>query len=214
MSDFYALADLKIDELNRAMVSRFEAVKRQLRKKKNGDSFDPLLVSRELTSLYRQLDADFRYELRLLAKEQYAEMGESVGLEEPDEGFEDLFIAHILTEPDPITHYAYDAELLRKRDRAIEAVNAVSGAQNKQSEMDKAMRLFSQMTGQYIDTVAYEAAVKAYRDAGIRYVKWVTQKDEKVCAECEAKGGKIYLIDKIPKRPHWRCRCYIVPLNK
>lgn len=214
MSDFYALADLKIDELNRSMVSRFEAVKRQLRKKKDGDSFDPLLVSRELTALYRQLDADFRYELRLLTKEQYAEMGKSVGLEEPDEGFEDLFLAHILTEPDPITHYAYDAELLRKRDRAIEAVNAVSGAQNKQAELDKAMRFFSQMTGQYIDTVAYEAAVKAYKDAGIRYVKWVTQTDEKVCAECEAKSGKIYPIDKIPKRPHWRCRCECRPLNK
>lgn len=214
MSDFYALADLRIDELNRAMLKRFETAKQQMRKKKGGDSFDPLLVSQTVTALYRQLDADFRYELYLLADEQYAEMAESVGLEEWDEGFEDLFLERILSEPDPITHYAYDAELLRKRDRAIEAINAVSGPRNKQEELDKAMRLFSQMAGQYIDTVAYEAAVKAFKDAGIKYVKWVTQKDEKVCATCGPMNGKIYLIDKLPNRPHWRCRCYITPLDK
>lgn len=84
MSDFYALADLRIDELNRAMLRRFETAKQQMRKKKDGDSFDPLLVSQTVTTLYRQLDADFRYELYLLADKQYAEMAESVGLEEWD----------------------------------------------------------------------------------------------------------------------------------
>lgn len=213
MSDFYAIADLRIDELNKLTLGRFEAAERQLRRKKDGASYDPLLVSQVLTALYQQLDADFRHELYLLADEQYEEMAGSVGLEELDVGFEDLFLEDILSKPDTITHYAYDAELLRKRDRAIEAVNAVSGVQNKQAELDKAMRFWAQMAGQYADTVAYEAAIKAYKDAGIKYVKWVTQNDEKVCADCESKSGKLYQIGKIPKRPHWRCRCYVIPLN-
>lgn len=214
MSDFYALADLKIDELNKLALGRFEAAKRQLRRKKDGVSFDSLLVSQVLTALYKQLDTDLRYELYLLADEQYEEMADSVGLEELDEGFEDLFLENILSNPDPITHYVYDAEVFRKRDRAIEAINAVSGVQNKQAELDKALRLYSQMAGQYVDTVAYEAAIKAFKDAGIKYVKWVTQKDEKVCVECDSRDGKIYPISKLPVRPHWRCRCECRPLNK
>ena len=214
MSDFYALADLRIDELNKLTLGRFEAVKRQLRRKKDGVSFDALLVSQVLTALYKQLDTDLRYELYLLIEEQYEEMADSVGFEELDEGFEDLFLENILFKPDPITHYAYDAELLRKRDRAIEAVNAVSGVQNKQDELDKALRLYSQMVGQYVDTVAYEAAIKAFKDAGVKYVKWVTQKDEKVCVECDSRDGKIYPINRLPARPHWRCRCECKPLNK
>lgn len=214
MSDFYALADLKIDELNKLTLGRFEAAKRKLRRKKDGVAFDALLVSQVLTALYKQLDTDLRYELYLLADEQYEEMADSVGLEEQDEGFEDLFLENILSKPDPITHYAYDAEVLRKRDRAIEAVNAVSGVQNKQAELDKALRFWAQMVGQYADTVAYEAAVKAFKDAGVKYVKWVTQKDEKVCVECDSRDGKIYPINRLPARPHWRCRCYVTPLNK
>lgn len=214
MSDFYALADLRIDELNKLTLGRFEAAKRQLRRKKDGVSFDALLVSQVLTALYRQLDTDLRYELYLLADEQYEEMADSVGLEELDEGFEDLFLENILSKPDPITHYAYDAEVLRKRDRAIEAVNAVSGVQNKQDELDKALRFWAMCAQQYCDIVAYQAAIKAFKDAGVKYVKWVTQKDEKVCVECDSRDGKIYPINRLPARPHWRCRCYVTPLNK
>ncbi len=214
MSDFYKYADLRIDELNRLIIGRFEAAKRQMRKKKDGVAYDPLLVNQVLTALYRQLDSDTRYELIFLLDEQYEDMADSVGLEELDDGFEDLFLENILSKPDSITHYAYDSEVLRKRDRAIEAVNSVSGVQNKQYELDKAMRLWSQQTQQYCDTVAYEAAVKAYKAAGIKYVKWVTQKDNRVCVECDSRNGKIYPINKLPPRPHWRCRCYITVLGK
>lgn len=214
MTDFYALADLKIDELNRLTISRFEAAKRQLRKKKDGVSYDPLFVTQLVTSLYRQLDADTRYELYLLAEEQYETFATELGVEELDEGFEDLFLENILSTPDPITRYSYDAEVLRKRDRAIEGVNAVTGVQKKQAELDKAICFWCQMTGQYLDNVAYEAAVKAFKDAGIKYVKWLTMEDARVCADCKSRNGKIYPIDKLPSRIHWRCRCYFEKLNK
>ena len=210
MSDFYALADLKIDELNILTINRFETVKRRLRKQK----YDTLIVTQLITALYQQLDADTRYELYLLADEQYDTFAQELGVEELDEGFEDLFLENILSKPDPITRYTYDTEILRKRDRAIEGINAVTGTLKKQFELDKAMRFFSQMQQQYIDNVAYEAAIKAFKDAGVKYVRWVTQKDDKVCADCEAKDGKIYPIDNIPQRPHWRCRCECIPLSK
>lgn len=214
MTDFYALADLRIDELNKLTIGRFEAVKRQLRKKQNGVAFDPLLVTRLLTSLYVQIDTDAKYEMYLLAEEQYETFAEELGVEELDEGFEDLFLENILSNPDPITKYTYDTEVYRKRDRAIEAVNATTGVQKKQAELDKAMRFLSQMFEQYIDNVAYEAALKAFKDAGIKYVKWITMADDRVCADCKARNGKIYPIDKLPPKSHWRCRCQCIPLNK
>lgn len=208
MTDFYALADLRIDELNKLTIGRFESVKRQLRKKQDGISFDPLLVTRLLTTLYVQLDTDARYEMYLLAEEQYDTFAEELGVEELDEGFEDLFLENILSKPDPITKYTYDTEVYRKRDRAIEAVNATTGVQKKQAELDKAMRFLSQMFQQYLDNVAYEAALKAFKDAGIKYVKWHTQEDDRVCADCKTRNGKVYAIDKLPSRSHYRCRCY------
>lgn len=214
MTDFYALADLRIDELNKLTIGRFEAVKRQLRKKQNGVAFDPILVTKLLTTLYTQLNADARYEMYLLAEEQYETFAEELGVEELDEGFEDLFLENILSKPDPITKYTYDTEVYRKRDRAIEAVNATTGVQKKQAELDKAMRLWSQGTGQYLDNVAYEAALKAFKDANVKYVKWHIQQDEKVCAECKPRDGKIYAINKLPSRPHYRCRCWLSTLNK
>lgn len=214
MKDFYKFADLRIDELNKLTLERFETAKRQLKRKKDGVLFDALLVSQVLTELYEQLDADTRYELYLLADEQYDTFAQELGVEELDEGFEDLFLENILSKPDPITRYTYDTEILRKRDRAIEGINAVTGSLKKQFELDKAMRFLNQMQQQYIDNVAYEAAIKAFKDAGVKYVRWVTQKDDKVCADCEAKDGKIYPITSVPPRPHWRCRCFCTPLSK
>lgn len=212
MTDFYALADLRIDELNKLTIGRFESVKRQLRKKQDGISFDPLLVTKLLTTLYTQLNTDARYEMYLLAEEQYETFAEELGVEELDEGFEDLFLENILSKPDPITKYTYDTEVYRKRDRAIEAVNATTGVQKKQAELDKAMRFWSQMTGQYLDNVAYEAALKAFKDAGSKYVKWITMDDDRVCDDCKSRNGKIYPIDKLPPRSHWRCRCKLAKL--
>lgn len=209
MTDFYALADLKIDELNKLTIGRFDAVKRRLRKKRDGIAYSPMAVNEYIGSLYRQLDMDARREFLELAEEQYEAIATDLGVEELDEGFEDLFLENILSTPDPITKYVYDAEVFRKRDRAIESVNATTGVTKKQAELDKAMRLWSQGVQQYVDNVAYEAAIKAFKDAGVKYVKWIAQDDDRVCAECEKRNGKIYPINRLPIRPHYRCRCYI-----
>lgn len=214
MTDFYALADLKIDELNKLTIGRFEAVKRQLRKKKDGVAYDPLMVNKSITSLYRQLDADTRRELEELAVEQYKSFAKDLDEEELDDEFEDLFLEKILSTPDPITKYAYDAEMLRKRDRAIESVNATTGVMKKQAELDKALRFWAQMYQQYADNVAYEAAIKAFKDAGVKYVKWVTMEDDRVCPDCHKRDGKIYHINNLPVKPHWRCRCALQKLSQ
>ena len=60
---------------------------------------------------------------------------------------------------------------------------------------------------------AVKAIEIALKDAGVEEVEWVTQQDEKVCAECEPLDGQIFKIDKVPMLPrHYGCRCYIIPV--
>lgn len=196
--NFYKYSDLKFDELNKMIVRRFNSAKREVKKKKYKDNFQTL------SALYKKLDADARYHLKQLVSQQYRYIGKEIGLKELDDEFEDLFLENILTAPDPITLYSYESEVYRKRDRAVEGTDA----SHKTAELDKSMRLWSQMVGQYADNVSYMAAVKAYEDAGIKYVRWVTQRDDRVCNTCEERDGRIYPVAALPTRPHWRCRCW------
>lgn len=118
----------------------------------------------------------------------------------------------LLTEPNAVTHYAYETEALRKRDRATEAVNAVPARSDKNYELQKAMRYWSQQTGFYIDIIADEAALQAMKDAGVKKVRWITQHDEKVCNECDPLDQKVFDIDHVPEKPHPRCRCWLEPV--
>lgn len=122
------------------------------------------------------------------------------------------YVSKLLSEPNPVTGYSYDNEVTRKRDRCEEAVVSASGKSAKQAEMKKALRLWTQMTQQYADAVSDGANLQALTAAGVQYVKWITQKDERVCNTCKERNGKIYRIERVPDKPHWRCRCYLLKL--
>lgn len=123
----------------------------------------------------------------------------------------EAYLAGVLTEPNERTHYAYDAESLRKRDRAVEAINSEPQKSKKDLEFEKAMRYWSQQTGFYIDIVADEMALKAMKDCGVLKVMWKTQEDEKVCEDCHELDGQIFDIDDVPPK-HLRCRCWLKPV--
>ena len=120
----------------------------------------------------------------------------------------------LLSNPNPITGYSYENEIPRKRERCEEAVNAASGKSKKQTELDKALRFWSQMTGQYADNVNDDANITALKEANVKYVRWNTQEDERVCGACDDRNGKIYRIDRVPDKPHWRCRCWLSPVSE
>lgn len=119
----------------------------------------------------------------------------------------------ILTGYDPVTGYVYEHEVDRKRSRTTEAVISAQDAGSKAVALDKALRYWGDMVQQYGVTVADEARLKAFRDAGIKRVRWVTVPDERRCEECRERHGTIYDIDKVPPKPHWGCRCYLVPVR-
>lgn len=194
---------MAIDELNRIAVRRFDRVKRLLAK--NSDEF---LIVRYLTSLYAELDDETRKSLEELSEAEY-----EAYREDDDDMLEDLFLERILADPDPVTKYSYDAEVLRKRDRAIEAAIASRSTSERNAELDKALRLWSQMTNQYCDNVSDAAVIQALKNNGVKYVMWNTERDDRVCEDCKERDRKIYPITNIPFKLHWRCRCWLTRVS-
>ena len=66
---------------------------------------------------------------------------------------------------------------------------------------------------QMADTVTDAARAKAFGDAGVGQVRWITQHDERVCKICRPRDGVIYPLDAVPPKHH-NCRCYLIPLAR
>lgn len=209
----YRLADKTIAALNKKIAARFGRTKRSLLL----DNFDELSVYRGMESLYKGLNSDnetaFRELYAARYKELYLYLKHSWPGEDELDDLVEIYLANLLTDPNPVTHYAYDSEVLRKRDRAIEAVNSVPTKSEKDYEFEKAMRYWSQQTGFYIDIIADEAALQSMKDCGVKKVRWHTQEDKKVCDECKERNNKVYDIDAVPEKDHPRCRCWLSPVQ-
>jgi SPP1 gp7 family putative phage head morphogenesis protein len=106
----------------------------------------------------------------------------------------------------PVTKYIYKNEMERKRSRFAEGVIA---SETPKEEVALAQRLMIATNKQFAEDATFEAAILAYKDNGVRKVRWVTAEDDRRCKECKARHGKIYPIDNIPPKPHRYCRCYI-----
>jgi SPP1 gp7 family putative phage head morphogenesis protein len=82
-----------------------------------------------------------------------------------------------------------------------------------QESLRKAANLWWTQTVQYGISTVDEATLKGFKDMGVKDVRWIAADDEKTCPECGARDNQIYKIDKIPPKPHYGCRCYIVPVK-
>lgn len=175
--------------------------------------FDELNVISEVDSLYKGLYSDNWKKFKELFAARYIEMllylmvkASKFPTDDEIDELAEIHMAKLLSEPNEVTHYTYDTEVYRKRDRAKEAINSVNGKVLKQIEMDKHIRYWSAMTGWYLDFTSQDAEIQAFKDAGIERVQRHEMKDDKVCAVCKKADGAIYDIDHIPPLDHLRCR--------
>lgn len=213
----YKIADKAIKQLNRTIVREFD----QATDKMLIAGFDELNVIGACKDLYADIDKAarkkyqelfvlrYRELFRWLSDNRYTE--ESVPDEDTIEQIAELHIASLLWTVNPITRYAWDTEILRKRDRATEAVNAVSGKGNKQEELAKHRRYVAAQAGYYADLSSQEAELQAYKDSGVRLLVRHEENDEKTCIKCLEADGRVYPIDKIPPIPHLHCRRWFTP---
>lgn len=188
----YEYTDKIITYIDKQLVARYARLKSLL-------SFDELNVLGEVNTLYREVQSVVRKVFVLLANKVYS------STKETDFGsIDEQWVDALLDGYDPVSKYVFNHEMDRRCARLIEAIIA---SDNKAQEIDSALRGMSFMCRLYADRITDEATMKAYNDDGEDYVKWVSEKDERVCSVCGKRDGKIYEIDNVPTDPHPNCRC-------
>ena len=201
MSGYYDLTDKAIDILNRRAVKRFEDAKDEAALAK----FDELNVLEVTRTLYDQLRKDNQDVFLELAQERYQE-AEPHGEKPPDLAW----LLALLAAYNAVTKVIYDNDVDRKRQYTAEGINSSTA---KVTEFRRGLHYWADLTATYGDIVTDESTLKAYRDARVKKVRWVTAGDEKVCETCRERNGKIYSINSIPPKPHRRCRCVYEPMR-
>lgn len=203
----FQYADAAIRYMNRRNLRSFSRLK-QL-------DFDELNILNAVTDIYRDVVRMAKKKYLGIAKLAFIDAMIAAGKSEKeaeklsDESITVDYILEMLDEYDPVTLYQFLPEIERKKQRLIEALIA---AHNKNDEINKALRYLTLQLSQYADKAEIEATLTAFREAGVKRVRWITQEDEKVCKTCAPRDGKVYPINKVPPRPHYRCRCELVPV--
>ncbi len=203
--NLYARADQAIKEMNRQNLKAFNKLKLA--------KWDELNVIRQVNTTYEESTRRAIRKYYEIAVEAYIvalyqmKMDKKRATEMADETIDLTWVYEFLEDVDPVTLYEFFSERDRKKQRLIEALTATN---NRNAEIDKALRYWTVQIGQYADNSVYRARLAAFHDAGVRRVRWVTQHDERVCPDCDERDGVVYDIDNIPPS-HWRCRCYLVP---
>lgn len=196
----YRLADKAIDLLNSRAVKRFEDAKDEAAQK----GFDELNVLEVTRTLYDQLRKDNQDVFLELAQERYQE-AEPHGEKPPDLAW----LLALLAAYNAVTKVIYDNDVDRKRQYTAEGINSSTA---KVTEFRRGLHYWADLSATYGDIVTDESTLKAYRDAGVKKVRWVTAGDEKVCETCRERNGKIYSINSMPPK-HRRCRCTFEPIK-
>ena len=177
--------------------------------------WDQLNVVREITKLYHESARKARKRYFEVAYEAYLIGLAMCGLrgkkaqEMADKAIDMNWVDEKLDQTDFVTLFRFDSETDRKAYRLVEAVAVPD---NRNAEIDKALRLWSKQLGQYAINFTDYAVLKAFEDAGIEMVKWISQHDERVCTECYALDGQVFRTDEVPRKPHWGCRCILRPV--
>lgn len=204
----YDLADKAIKDMNRRNLRAFDGLKTL--------KFDELNVLRTVRKVYDDSVRIAKRRYQQIAEDAYMEALILAGMERSkaeklaEESITEDWVLDMLEEYDALTLYSFVNEVERKKQRTAEAILA---AQDKVAEVDKALRLWTLQVSQYADNSVFYATVDGYQKAGIKKVKWVSEKDSKVCNICNELDGKIFDIDKVPQIPHWRCRCILEPVK-
>lgn len=209
----YELTDiiiaLLLNELRRE-INRLDVMGFDMLNAPNITNYTKELVERLLKSNKREY-----LKIAKEATDEAKEDIEALGVSATPLAVNGKYVDDVLGEYNPVTNYLYYPEAERKRSRLAEALITaviVSSRADYHKELRKFADLWFTQTKQYGEKMVDKTRINTFKKNGIRRVKWVTKEDEKVCKECNERDGKIYPIDKIPDKPHYNCRCWVVPL--
>lgn len=200
----YDAADKAIRDMNRANLKAFGRLKLA--------KWDEISIIRQVSQVYDTSSA--------LARRKYAEIARAAFIAALIETGLNAIVASgmaadeittdwlldMLEEADQVTLYIFTEETERKKQRLIEALAA---AQNKNAEIDRALRYWTKQIVQYAINVTDAARLDAFKAVGVKRVMWNTNLDGRECDRCRALNGKIFPIDNVPPKQHWGDRCWL-----
>lgn len=198
----YDLADRAIKDMNRRNLRAFDGLKTL--------KFDELNVLRTVRKVYDDSVRIAKRRYQQIAEDAYMEALILAGMERSkaeklaEESITEDWVLDMLEEYDALTLYSFVNEVERKKQRTAEAILA---AQDKVAEVDKALKLWTLQVSQYAINSTFYATVDGFKAAGVKKVRWISEKDERVCNTCYKRDGKIYPIDRVPPLAHYNCRC-------
>lgn len=196
----YEFTDNVIRYLNREYIEIFSKLKSKVSRKRLA-RIDEVTILGEVEESFRTLEQITQPMLLQVANWAYHNYC-------PVGSLTEMWLTGFLDGYSPVTKYVFSQEVKRKKSRLYEALVATNGSVK---EIDAALRYWSQMIAEYAVEVTDAATRAAFEDMDITEVEWFTEEDERVCSECGARHGKVYPLDKIPPKPHWGCRCYLLP---
>lgn len=232
----YEFADKIIRRANRLNIRLFGKLRALM-------DFDELNVMQSVSYVYDETLKHAKRDYLLIAVQAFIDAMVLAGTREDsakkraDREIDEDWVLDYLEEYDPVTLYRFIPETERKKMRTAEAIIAakrreettreprrIGGRQPKpvrakakpvsvKTEADKSLRLWTQQYAQYAIGVTDRATLEGYKAAGVKYVMWNTQEDEKVCPYCLPLDKKVFRIDNAPKKQHYGCRCYYTPVK-
>ena len=205
--NYYEPCDRAIQSMNRENLDAFGRMKIT--------RWDRVNVIQTVMAVYRQSVKRARKHYYEVAIEAYILGAEMCGMDTKkahrmaSKSITLEWVDKVLDQTDFVTLYRFMSEADRKAYKLAETLEV---SRDKDFEINKALRYWSQQLGQYAINMTDYAIVKAFADCGVPFVQWVSEKDSKVCNECYSYNGQIFRINEIPAKPHWGCRCRIVPV--
>lgn len=204
MKKIYRHADQAIKRLKSMMEAEFSRASTTL----GFDEMNFIDVRATVNQMYSRIDQAVREELEEVAEKAYRDI-----VPVPPERKSVLpigFLAAILGNPDRVTKYVYTNEWERKRDKLTESLMIAAGNQELRKALQIGLAAIAFQIAQYADNVTDRAREQAFEDEGITWVRWNTQRDERVCKECRPLDKMVFPLGKVPDK-HYHCRCYLTP---
>lgn len=223
--DYYGPADDGIRQMDRDNLRAFSRLKLA--------DFDRISVIRTILSLYETQRKKAKKKYLEIASEAYLlgliltekSISDKTARNMAKLAITDEWIDDLLSHTDFVTLYRFDTETERKAQRLIEAMALVADEsathgmigtpeETRNMLIDQALKQWTKQLGQYAINVTDAAVMQALDDAGVEGVVWVTERDQRVCADCHQLDGRWFPLDEVPAKPHWNCRCRLRPAEK
>ena len=178
------------------------------------DELNLLAVKKHVARLYKDtykiIKKEFSAQLNPIYQEAFDE-ALALGFDGEAQDLDEGWIEDFFDEYSPVTKYVFRNELKRKESRLFESL--VASKKERPTSYKTAENLLKRQIRQSAIELEDSIFLLAFEDAGVKKVRWVTEKDPHTCSACKALDGKIFLLKDAPPKQHYNCRCFLVPVK-